>query len=368
MFLKELSLFQFKNYRDANIQLHQGVNCFAGNNGSGKTNLLDAIYYLSMTKSYLQQSDIQNILHAQPQAMIKGVFQHLDEEKEILCLLRREQKKVVKLNQTEYEKLSDHIGLMPVVMLSPMDHELITGGSEVRRKFIDSIISQCDAAYLQHLIQYNKVLLQRNALLKLHSRQGVIDYTIYEIYDTQLDIHGTAIHNKRNDFFGIFNELFLQACHYIAPETEAVAITYQSTIGNQSIKELLERNFKKDLALEYTHAGIHKDDWDFTINNYSVKKFGSQGQQKTFLVALKLAQYQYIQLMKNIQPILMLDDIYDKLDDTRLGKLMQMVSEHKFGQIFITDTNIKRIENIFLEMGEPLRKFHVSNGEVEMLK
>ena len=364
MYLQSLSLLNFKNYTDTEFTLIDGINIFTGNNGSGKTNILDAVHYLSMCKSYFTVSDVQNIMHNEAFAVINGNFIVDNLNEHILCSLRRDQKKVFKRNTEEYEKLAEHIGSFPVVMIAPQDHELITEGSDVRRKFIDGILAQVDAVYLYDLIKYNKFILQRNALLKQNSRNGSTDYSIFEFYDLQITALGNAIHQKRKLFFEIFEGLFQKRFNFIAANMEAVSIAYNSQLFENSLGEILKTNFKKDLALEYTSAGIHKDDMEFKINGMPVKKFGSQGQQKTYTTALKLAQFEYISIQKNSKPIVLLDDIYDKLDDNRVSKLMQMVNEHQFGQVLITDTNANRIKNIFDKLNVDVKCFSVEQGQI----
>lgn len=365
MYLQSLSLLHFKNYPEAEVSLIDGINIFTGNNGSGKTNILDAVHYLSMCKSYFTVSDVQNIMHTQAFAVINGEFIKDEIKEQVLCSLRRDQKKVFKRNAEEYEKLAEHIGCFPVVMIAPQDHELITEGSEVRRKFIDGILSQVDAIYLEDLIKYNKFITQRNALLKQNSRSGNTDYSVFEFYDSQIIALGKTVHLKRKKFFETFENLFQKRFNFITDNTETVSISYASQLHDESFDELLKLNFRKDLALEYTSSGIHKDDIEFKINSMPVKKFGSQGQQKTYTTALKLAQFEYISLLKNSKPIVLLDDIYDKLDDNRVNKLMQMVNEHQFGQVLITDTNAVRIKNIFDTLQVEVNCFHVENGKIE---
>ncbi|MEO8148146.1 MAG: DNA replication/repair protein RecF [Bacteroidia bacterium] len=364
MFLKSISLLNFKNYAEVSVQLIDGINIFTGNNGSGKTNILDAVHYLSMCKSYFTPNDIQNIKHDETFAVINGEFILNDSVDQIFCSIRKEQKKVFKLNSEEYSKLSEHIGSFPVVMIAPQDHELITEGSDERRKFIDSIISQVDHIYLDDLIKYNKFISQRNALLKQSSRTGNGDYSLFEYYDLQIATLGSSIYEKRKQFFLTFEKLFQQSFNYITSNTENVSISYVSQLNENSLADLLKANFNRDLILEYTSAGIHKDDIEFKINDFTVKRYGSQGQQKTYTTALKLAQFEFISITKKMKPIVLLDDIYDKLDDLRVSKLMQMVNEHKFGQVLITDTNETRIKKIFDELKVSVNCFKVQNGTI----
>lgn len=364
MFLKSLSLLQFKNYAEAEVQLIDGINIFTGTNGSGKTNILDAVHYLSMCKSYFTANDVQNIKHSEPFSVINGTFIVNDVSEQIFCSLRREAKKVFKRNSEEYVKLGEHIGLFPVVMIAPQDHELITEGSDERRKFIDSIISQVDHIYLDDVIKYNKIIAQRNALLKQCSRNANSDYSLFEFYDLQLASLGVSIYEKRKNFFLTFEKLFQRSFSFITANIESVSLNYTSQLHEISLGDLLQKNFNKDLNLEYTSVGIQKDDIEFKINDFAVKRYGSQGQQKTYTTALKLAQFEFISNTKNMKPIVLLDDIYDKLDDLRVSKLMQMVNEHKFGQVLITDTNETRIKKIFDELNVEVSCTSVDKGVI----
>ncbi|HEY6163200.1 MAG TPA: DNA replication/repair protein RecF [Bacteroidia bacterium] len=361
MHLKKLSLVNFKNYAQAELEPGPGVNCFAGPNGTGKTNLLDAIHYLSFCKSFFNPIDSQNILHEAPFFVVQGWFEREGEEEEIYCGQKRGQKKQFKRNKKEYSRLADHIGLLPCVMMSPSDTELIYEGSEERRKFMDSIISQSDREYLEELIHYNKVLLQRNALLRQFGEGAPYDKASLEIWDEQLVKSGTIIYKKRMDFMAHFIQLFREHYKFISEGREEMNVHYESQLHHGDLKVLLETSVRKDMAVEYTTHGIHKDDLEFKLGDHPVKKFGSQGQQKSLLVALRLAQFDFIAKLKKVKPILLLDDIYDKLDDMRVRKLMELVSSHRFGQIFITDTNAERIKDLFKGIDVELRMFEVSS-------
>lgn len=368
MHLKKLSVLNFKNYPETELQFSNRINCLTGNNGEGKTNILDAIHYLSFCKSFFNPIDSQNILHESPFFLIQGVFEGPDQEDDIYCGLKRNQKKQFKRNKKEYSRLADHIGLYPLVMISPADSELITEGSESRRKFIDSVIAQFDRDYLENLISYNKVLSQRNALLKQFSDSRQFDRTSLEIWDMQLIEYGKRVHLKRQDFINSFITIFQKYYELISGGREEVGMGYTSHLNDISFADALEKALNRDRAMEYTTVGIHKDDLEFTINGYPLKKYASQGQQKSFLIALKLAQFDFIKNIKKVTPILLLDDIYDKLDDRRVKQLMELVSSDNFGQLFITDTHPTRLANLFLTTNADFKVFQITNGNALEVK
>jgi DNA replication and repair protein RecF len=349
MFLKQLSLINFKNYHEFEAEFSEKINCFVGNNGVGKTNLLDAIHYLSFCKSFFNATDSHNIKHNEGFFVLRGYFDKDGETSEVYCGLKRNQKKVFKKNKTEYERLSEHIGQFPLVMISPGDADLIHGSSEVRRKFLDGIISQYDKAYLDKLIAYNHVLKQRNTLLKQFYESRVFDSEALEIWDEQLILYGQTILEVRQIFLKQFIPLFNAHYQFISDSKEEVMLTYESSLSDKEFKTAILEALARDRALNYTTVGPHKDDLDFTLNQFSLKKFASQGQQKSYLLALKLAQFEFIKQQKNTKPLLLLDDVYDKLDEQRFTKLLELVSSNKFGQVFITDTHIERIENLLNE-------------------
>ncbi|MDP2385949.1 MAG: DNA replication/repair protein RecF [Bacteroidota bacterium] len=365
MFLKKLNLINFKNYPEAELSFSPKVNCFTGNNGMGKTNLLDAIYYLSFCKSYFNQIDSQNIRYDQGFFMVQGVYERNGETEELHCGVKRNQKKQFKRNKKEYDRLSEHIGLYPLVMISPSDNELIVGGSEYRRKFIDGIISQYDKIYLEKLIAYNHVLAQRNALLKHFGTTRTFDSVTLELWDDQLILHGDGILKKRLEFLQEFTPLFNKNFAFITDSTETVDLDYIPSIKDKDYRTALMTVLPKDRVMEYTTVGIHRDDMEFKLNGNSLKKFASQGQQKSYLLALKLAQFEFIKKVKNTSPLLLLDDVYDKLDEPRFRKLISLVSSNDFGQVFITDTHSERIHELFMEANVDVKMFHVENGVVE---
>ena len=365
MHLKKLSLLNFKNYREAGIDFDEGVNAFVGGNGEGKTNLLDAIHYLSLCKSYFNAIDGQNIKQHEDFFILQGVFNLDGIDENISCGLKRGQKKTFKRNQKEYNRLSEHIGLLPVVMISPTDTNLITDGSEERRKFPDSIISQFDRNFLEDLISYSRALMQRNTYLKRAAQSRSFDLDALEIWNEQLTNSGVRIHASRQRFIKDLIPIFRYYYNFIAGEKESVDIRYESHLNDGDFKSLLAESTDRDRILQYTSVGPHKDDLVFIINGFPVKRYASQGQQKSFLIALKLAHFNFVSKQKGIKPILLLDDIFDKLDDDRVGKLMELVSRDNFGQIFITDTHPERLLSIFENIGVAIRSFPVKEGEVE---
>lgn len=362
MYIEKLSLINFKNYTEADFEFSPQVNCFIGNNGEGKTNLLDAIHYLSFCKSFLNPLDNHNIRHDAPFFVIQGTF-HLGENKEeIYCGLKRGQKKQFKRNKKEYDRLADHIGLLPLVVISPADSELITEGSESRRKFTDSVIAQYDHEYLYSLIKYNKALSQRNALLKRFSETGSFEKDSLEVWDMQLTDFGKKIHVEREKFLKGFIPKVQYYYEFISGGKEAVDIQYESHLNEEEFQAALLKAIKRDMAMHYTTVGIHKDDLVFLINGLPVKKFGSQGQQKSFLIALRLAQFDFIKEIKQVVPVICLDDIYDKLDESRMTKLMGLVASDNFGQVFITDTHEDRIQRLFRTTKVEFKQFRVKNS------
>lgn len=365
MILSKIQLIGFKNYEQAEAEFSHKFNCFTGNNGMGKTNMLDAIYYLSFCKSYYNPADNQNIKKEAPFFVIQGNYQIEDELLEIYCGLKRGEKKQFKLNKKEYPRLSDHIGLLPLVMIAPEDAELIHGGSEIRRKFIDGVISQYNKQYLEQLLKYNRVLLQRNALLKSFYERNYFDISALEIYDEQLCLTGNFIHTERALFFEKFNTIFNITHQVLTNGQEEVCMVLQSGLNENKMEDLLIKSIDKDRAAQYTNVGIHKDDLVFEIDGATVKKFASQGQQKTFLVALKLAQYAFISEIKSKRPILLLDDVYDKLDEARMHSIMQHISSEAFGQIFITDTHRHRIAQAIGATNTEAAYFDIEKGSLK---
>ena len=369
MVLNQLNLIQFKNHKEVELLLSPKLNCFIGNNGVGKTNLLDAIHYLSLTKSYFNNIDSLNIKHGEDFFVIQGKFQRKEEEEAVYCALKKGKRKQLKRNKKEYERLSDHIGLFPVVMISPSDISLILDGSEERRKFINGVISQFDKPYLEDSINYNRALAQRNKLLKDFSARQAYDEDLLRIWDDQLIELGNSIFEKRKSFISDLIEIFQEYYNFIAQKKETVDIVYQSELLHENFKELLRKNRNKDLILQYSSAGIHRDDLIFKLGDYNIKKLGSQGQQKTYLVALKLAKFDFIKSVNQLNPILLLDDVFDKFDNERVTQIIKLVAENRFGQIFLTDTNRSHIEQIVRETGIENKIFYIGeNGEIKEMK
>ena len=364
--LHKLSLVSFKNYAHAEVTFSPRFNCITGNNGEGKTNLLDAIHYLSFTKSYFNPIDSQNIFHDAPLFVIQGEFNVGDKQDEVFCAQKKGERKQFKLNKKEYTRFAEHIGLFPVVMASPSDIELILEGSEIRRKFADSIISQYDRQYLEDIIAYTKVLLQRNAQLKQFSKKGNFDVESLRIWDVQLIELGNRVFKKRKEFSAELEPIFQKYYKLISGGKEKVEIAYQSQLGKGDFEALLNEAQEKDRVMEYSTVGVHKDDWEFRMENFPVKKFASQGQQKSYLLAVKLAQFEFVKQHRQIIPILMLDDIHDKLDDQRVKHLIELVSGKEFGQVFITDTSKERIQKLFKGLDVEMKIFKVKDGNIQI--
>jgi DNA replication and repair protein RecF len=359
MYLQQLSLVNFKNISSKTFHFHEKINCFVGNNGVGKTNVLDAIYYLSFAKSYFNAVAVQNIKHGESFFMVEGDYWLKDRNEKIVCSLKKGQKKLLKRNGKNYEKFSEHIGQLPLVIISPADRDLVTEGSETRRKFIDGVISQQNKTYLKDLLAYNKVVSQRNALLKYFASNRTFDAVNLQVYDEQLIEYGTRIYKARKSFLEEFIPIFNEKYQIISGDKEQVNLNYKSQLHDFEFDNLLKKALEKDKILQYTTVGIHKDDLSFEIGNYPIKKFGSQGQQKSYLIALKLAQFQFIKQQATITPILLLDDIFDKLDETRVAQIVTLVNNDEFGQIFITDTHQERTENIVKQSNQEYKVFEL---------
>lgn len=367
MHLKELNLLNFKSYDQLDLSLHPKINCFVGNNGVGKTNLLDSIFYLSMCKSNFNSIDYQNIRHNQEFFMIQGTYYRKEKDESIYCAVKRDAGKTFKRNGKEYDRLADHIGFLPIVIISPADTALITEGSEERRKYMNSVISQYNQPYLNDVLKYNKLLANRNRLLKEkgYSLKTLID--LLDVIDDQLDGFATKIYEQRLDFTKKLTPIFQDYYQKVSNGSEVVELVYQSHLQEKSLKEHLAESLEKDRILQYTSRGIHKDDLMLTLNGHPIKKEGSQGQQKTYLIALKLAQFNFIEQLSGIKPILLLDDIFDKLDMNRVEQFIRLVSDHYFGQIFITDTNKSRLDEILHKIDSGYSLFNVSDTEVTLV-
>ncbi|MEQ8323220.1 MAG: DNA replication/repair protein RecF [Vicingaceae bacterium] len=366
MHLNELSILNFKNYRAAEVRFDEKVNCLVGKNGSGKTNLLDAIYYLAFTKSFFNPSDSQNIFPGEGFFSIQGSFaENGEKDRKVQCSLKKGHKKVLKSNGKEYQRYADHIGSIPVVMVSPIDILLLIEGSETRRKWIDGIISQFDASYLDHLLNYNKALSQRNSQLKQLKSPGTATYSLLEIWDDQLIHHGKYLFERRTEVMKDISNLFDEYYRLISQGSERVNLDYFSHLQQEKdFSEQLRDSIVKDLRLQYTSKGIHKDELELMLDKRPMKKFASQGQQKTALMALRLAQARLITQRKGRMPLMLLDDIYDKLDSDRMARFLEVLKSAQFGQLFITDTNLEHMNALLLGCGMEGRFFTVEHGEV----
>ncbi|MFM2268873.1 MAG: hypothetical protein RL757_2314 [Bacteroidota bacterium] len=381
MYLKKLLLTNFKNYESLRLDLHERVNAFVGLNGGGKTNVLDAIFYLCMCKSYFQHLDADIItkpLESDQKPAdfmrLEGFFERNGRKERIVAKIQARKKKVFERNDAPYPSLSEHVGLLPVVIVAPDDVQLATEGSEERRRFIDTTLSQMDNKYLNYLILYNKIVEQRNALLKkwLSERNdtgGSADTALLDVYDAQLRAPTAYIFKSRQAFIADFSPIFNEIYQKISDNRENVVVTYESRLKNDiDFLEILKAARQKDLILGRTSVGIHRDDLGFEIDKKPLKKFGSQGQLKSFVVSLKLAQHQI--LAKNelqISPILLLDDIFDKLDDQRIENLLQLLAQQRIGQIFLTDTHPERTLEVLTKLGVPFQIFNVAAAKVQKM-
>ncbi len=361
MILRQLSIVQYKNIAQTDLSFSPNINCFLGLNGMGKTNLLDAIYYLSFCKSFNASIDSHNIQHGEDFFMLQGFYDNAGHPEEIFAGLKRRSKKQFKRNKKAYDRLSDHIGFVPLVMVSPADQVLILGGSEARRKFLDLVISQFDKTYLDALIRYNTALDQRNALLKQETE--TIDEAVYEVWEYQMAHYAQIVYRARRQFIDAFIPVFQEFYRFISQDKEQVSLTYTSHLTQGDLQPLLKEVRYRDKALGYTTRGIHKDDLEMLLGEHPIKRLGSQGQNKTFLITLKLAQFDFLKQHGHTTPLLLLDDIFDKLDSTRVEQIMKLVSSDRFGQIFITDTNREHIDQIVGRLQHSSKLFEVVDGQ-----
>ena len=361
MYLKKLLLINFKNISQAEIALSEGINCFAGDNGAGKTNVLDAIYYLSMSKSAFTMTDGQSVRHGEEFFVAEGSYMTDDNRRELVnCSYSRKGGKVLKRNGKEYERIADHVGNFPVVIVSPQDTELITDAADERRRYLNGFVSQLDRDYLASLMRYNAVLAERNRFLKTSSDEAML-----EIYDMQLAEHGARIFERRREMVERMRPCVEEYYRILADDREQVEIVYRSELNEASMIDVLRRSRERDIFNRFTTSGIHRDDMVFRIGGYPLRQYGSQGQQKSFLIALKLAQYRLSAEATGEKPILLLDDLFDKLDMRRVEKLLGLVSGYGFGQICITDCNKVRLETILGRAGERYSLFTVEGGDIE---
>ena len=366
MHLENISLQNFKNYSKVELNFSSRINCIVGNNGVGKTNILDAIHYLSLTKSFFNSIDSQNIKYDKDFFTIEGWFVRENRTEHVFCGLKKNKKKQFKRNKKEYGRLADHIGLLPVVMISPADSSLITEGSDERRRFINTIISLYDKPYLDDLINYNHALVQRNRLLKDFVKLNRFEHESVELWDEQLIPLGERIHKKRVDCINRLLPIFQTYYSSIAMDKERVELTYYSHLNNGSFRDLLLNALQKDRVLQYTTVGIHKDDLILDLDGYPIKRVGSQGQQKTYLLALKLAKFEFIKKVVGFDPILLMDDIFDKFDKERVKQIIQLVADQNFGQIFFTDTHQDRLETILSGLAIDYKLFTINEKIIEI--
>lgn len=357
MILQKLSLLNYKNFEAQSFEFDPKINCFVGNNGVGKTNVLDAIYHLSFGKSYFNPITTQNIKHGEDFFVIEGTYEKNNSQEKIVVSAKRGQKKIIKRNAKAYERFSDHIGFLPLVIISPADRDLIIEGSDTRRKFIDGVISQRDSEYLTTLLNYNRLLAQRNSLLKYFAANHTFNQDTIDIYNEQMHTFGTSIFGKRMAFLEEFLPIFLERYKSISSGNESLNLKYESQLKEDHLLNLLQSNITKDKISQYTNFGIHKDDLIFEIDGHPIKKFGSQGQQKSYLIALKLAQFDFIKTHSKDNPILLLDDIFDKLDETRVEHLITLVDNENFGQLFISDTHAERTEEVIKKVHQTYKMF-----------
>jgi len=365
MYLKNIRLQQFKNYQKAEVQFSKEINCFVGINGSGKTNLLDAIHYLCLTKSAINGVDLLNILHDKDFFTVFGDFDLEGKEIEVRCIFESGKKKQLLQNGKAIEKMSDHVGLLPVVMIAPDDTMLIKDGSEERRRFFDNMLCQMDKQYMDRLVRYQHFLKQRNALIKQFADRGKWNSSFIEPYDREIISLSKTIASSRKSFLEEYYPILKEFYNIISDNQEQIGVTYETHCLGEGFENDFKANAQRDFMLKRTNMGIHKDDFVFEIAGYPIKKFGSQGQQKSFVIALKLAQFQIFLTHKKTKPILLLDDIFDKLDDTRIEKLMNLVADHRFGQLFISDARPERSKEILSGIGAESRFFLIRDGLAE---
>ena len=342
MLLESIQILNYKNIIERKVFFDKKINCFIGNNGAGKSNILDSIYHLCLGKSYLNNNSIQNIHFNKEFFMLEGNFLLNKKEEKVNCSFKKGKKKILKRNGKVYKKISDHIGFFPLIMISPYDRDLISEGSFLRRRFIDGIISQTNSSYLKNIIQYNKLILQRNSLLKNFSNSNKFDFETLKIYNQQIESVGTPIYKCRKKFLKKFISLFKIQYGLLSHSNEEVSIEYKSQLNESDYTSLFEAYMENDRYSNYTNCGIHKDDLIFKIHGESIKKFGSQGQQKTFVIALKLAQFDFMKKNNKFPPIILFDDVFDKLDQIKVELIMSLIEKQKFGQVFITDTHFER--------------------------
>ena len=364
MYLDELHILNYKNIREAQLHFADKLNCFVGLNGQGKTNILDAIYLLSFTKSAYNAIDSMNITHGEDMGMVQGVYQEAGEPITITCGMKRGQKKQFRNGKKDYKRMVDHIGLLPLVMVSPQDGRLIEDGSDERRRFLDVVISQHNKEYLNRLNTYNVLLKQRNALLKEEDEKEAVCQcrdisSLLEVYELQMVPQAEYIYRERSRFVEQFIPLFQEIYSELSDDAEQVSLRYISQLQDRDLAEAYVRTRERDRILGWTSQGIHKDEIEMLLGEYPLKRVGSQGQQKTYLLAMKLAQALYLG-----KPILLLDDIFDKLDSERVARIVRLVNSDRFGQIFITDTDRQHLTDLLRPTPEA-KIFYVERGEIK---
>ena len=364
MVLEKLSILNYKNIREATLELSPKMNCFIGHNGAGKTNVLDAVYYLSFCRSASNPIDSQVIRHGEPFCMLEGVYDDSGDGLLVSCGIKRGMKKHFKRDKKEYKRLSEHIGLIPLIVVSPSDTLLIEGGSEERRRLMDMVIAQYDRSYIDHLSRYNNALAQRNTLLKMED--GEPDPTLMQIWEEQMAVEGEWLFERRRAFVEELTPVFQEYYQTISKNREQVGLNYVSHCQRGPLLDVIQRDRAKDRVVGYSLHGIHRDDLEFTLDGHQMKREGSQGQNKTFVTSLKLAQFGFLQrTASQTTPLLLLDDIFDKLDADRVEQIVRLVSSDSFGQIFITDTNRDHLDQILRTSALDYRIFHVNHGEIE---
>lgn len=364
MFLKKISIINYKNIREAGLDLSPKMNCFIGHNGEGKTNMLDAVYYLSFCRSAYTMSDANVIRHGEDFFVLDATYVNDEgDEDSVFCGMKRGAKKHFKRNKKEYKKLSMHLGMIPLIFVSPSDTVIIEGGSEERRRLMDVVISQYDISYVDALNRYNKALQQRNTLLKT---EGGPDVDLLSLLEEQMAFYGETIYGKRNDFIEKLTPLFQTFYSRISNDKETVSLGYVSHCQRGPLLDVIRRDRMKDLAVGYSLHGVHRDDLEMLIGGYPIKREGSQGQNKTFVIALKLAQFYFLkQTCSKTTPILLLDDVFDKLDAQRVEQIVKIVAGDEFGQIFLTDTNRDHLDRILSGSSLDYKLFYVENGDIK---
>lgn len=362
MTLEQLTILNYKNIVEAQLQFSPKVNCLIGNNGMGKTNVLDAIYYLSYCKSFTSNNDHSAAInHEAPFMMLQGRYTRRGSTEEISLSVQRGKRKTVKRNGKDYKRLSEHIGLLPLVMISPLDWDLIRGSGDERRRLMDQIISQGNKQYLDALIRYNKALEQRNSMIRNDYR----DPLLYETVEQAMSSTATLLHEARQQWLEEFTPIFMRYYNAIAGNSEQVRLSYKSHLGELSMQQVLNANRDRDMIMGYTTRGVHRDDIDLWLGNHPMRKTGSQGQCKTYTIALRMAQFEFLKKYTRTTPILLLDDIFDKLDESRVVSIINVVSNSRdFGQIFITDTNRTHLDEIISLMSGDYAMMAVDNGVI----